>query len=73
MVLGESSLSDVDKLYLAFADRFEKEFVGQGYQCERTIIESLDLGWELLRPFPISELKRINSATIEKYHPDKRK
>ncbi len=73
VVLGESSLSDVDKIYLAFAERFEKEFVGQGYHCERTILESLELGWELLRPFPISELKRISTKIIEKYHPDKKK
>ena len=72
VVLGESSLSDVDKTYLEFANRFEKEFVGQGFHTNRDIIESLDLGWELLRPFPITELKRINKATIEKYHPDKR-
>ncbi|MCF7905751.1 V-type ATP synthase subunit B [Candidatus Gracilibacteria bacterium] len=73
VVLGESSLSDIDKIYLAFADRFEKEFVGQGYGTERTILESLELGWELLRPFPVSELKRLNSKIIEKYHPDQKK
>lgn len=72
VVLGESSLSDIDKLYLQFADRFEKEFVGQGYQTDRTILESLELGWELLRPFPIPELKRINQKTIDAYHPDKK-
>ncbi|PID70475.1 V-type ATP synthase subunit B [bacterium DOLZORAL124_38_8] len=70
VVLGESSLSDVDKLYLAFADAFEKEFVGQGFDVDRTILESLELGWELLRPFPITELKRLNQKTIDKYHPD---
>ena len=70
VVLGESSLSDMDKLYLAFADKFEKEFVGQGFMVERTIIESLELGWELLRPFPITELKRLNKKTIDKFHPD---
>jgi len=73
IVLGESSLSDIDKLYLAFAERFEKEFVGQSFQTNRDIIESLDLGWELLRPFPISELKRINQKTIDKFHPDHKK
>ncbi len=70
VVLGESSLSDIDKLYLAFADTFEKEFVGQGNMTDRTIIESLELGWELLRPFPITELKRLNEKTIKKFHPD---
>jgi V/A-type H+-transporting ATPase subunit B len=73
VVLGESSLSDIDKIYLKFADEFETKFVGQGFDKNREVIESLELGWELLRPFPISELKRISAATIEKYHPDKRK
>ena len=73
VVLGESSLSDIDKLYLAFADAFEKEFVGQSFQTDRTIIESIELGWKLLQPLPISELKRINQATIDKYHPGKKK
>lgn len=73
VVLGESSLSDVDKIYLAFADHFEKEFIGQGYDKERTILESLQLGWKLLQPFPITELKRLNQKTIEKYHPDYQK
>ncbi len=72
VVLGESSLSDIDKIYLKFADEFETKFVGQGFNTERTILESLELGWELLRPFPISELKRISTDTIEKYHPDKK-
>ncbi len=72
VVLGESSLSDIDKTYLAFADTFEKEFIGQGFEKERTILESLELGWELLRPFPISELKRLNQKVIDKYHPDKK-
>lgn len=70
VVLGESSLSDMDKLYLAFADKFEKEFVGQGFDNNRDIIDSLELGWQLLRPFPVSELKRLNQKTIDKFHPD---
>ncbi len=73
VVLGESSLSDIDKLYLQFADKFESDFVGQGFDTDRTILESLELGWELLRPFPITELKRINQKTIDKYHPDHKK
>lgn len=73
VVLGESSLSEVDKLYLKFADKFEREFVGQSFQTDRTIIESLELGWELLRPFPITELKRLNQKTIDQFHPDHRK
>ena len=70
VVLGESSLSDVDKTYLKFADQFEAQFVGQGFESDRTVIESLELGWELLRPFPISELKRLNQKTIDAFHPD---
>jgi V/A-type H+-transporting ATPase subunit B len=73
VVLGESSLSKVDKLYLQFAEEFETKFVGQGFTTDRTIVESLDLGWELLRPFPISELKRLNQKTIDKFHPDHKK
>lgn len=73
VVLGESSLSDVDKLYLVFADEFEKRFIGQGYDTERDIKESLELGWELLRPFPVTELKRIGQKFIDKYHPDHKK
>lgn len=70
VVLGESSLSDVDKLYLAFATDYENQFVGQGFNTDRTIIESLELGWELLRRFPVTELKRLNQKTIDKFHPD---
>jgi len=70
VVLGESSLSDIDKIYLKFADEYEKQFLGQGFHEERDIITSLELGWELLRQFPITELKRINQKTLDKYHPD---
>jgi V/A-type H+-transporting ATPase subunit B len=73
VVLGESSLSDIDKIYLKFADVFEKQFIGQGYETERDIKESLALGWELLRPFPVTELKRIGQKFIDKYHPDHKK
>jgi len=70
VVLGENSLSEIDKLYLAFANTFEKKFIGQGYDQERSIEESLNLGWELLRPFPVFELKRLSAKLIEQYHPD---
>ena len=73
VVLGESSLSDIDKIYLKFADDFENQMVGQGFDSDRTIIESLELGWELLRVFPVSELKRISQKTIDQFHPDHRK
>lgn len=72
VVLGESSLSDLDKIYLKFADRYEQEFLGQGFAEERDIITSLELGWELLTMFPITELKRINKKTLEAFHPELR-
>ena len=70
-ILGEAALTDVDKLYAKFADEFEKRYVSQGYNTDRSIIETLDLGWELLDILPVSELKRIKSEYIKKYHPRK--
>jgi len=67
-VLGESALSDIDKLYLEFATRFEREYISQGFQTNRTIEETIDLGWKLLRILPVTELKRINLKHIEKYY-----
>ena len=72
-ILGEAALTDVDKLYARFSDAFEKQYVSQGYLNERTIEETLDLGWELLAILPESELKRIRVEHIEKYHPAHRK
>lgn len=69
VVLGESALSDTDKLYLKFAERFEKEYVNQGFDTNRTIYETLDLAWQLLTILPKSELTRINDKYIEKYYP----
>ncbi len=68
-ILGEAALSDIDKLYAKFADEFEKNYVSQGYQKGRTIEETLDLGWELLRILPRSELKRIGREMLDKYYP----
>ena len=51
-----------------FADRFEKEYVSQGYNANRTIEETLDLGWKLLKILPRSELKRIDDAMLDKYY-----
>ena len=68
-ILGEAALTDVDKLYAKFADEFEKQYVSQGYTTNRTIVETLDLGWELLSILPEGELKRIKPEYIEKYHP----
>lgn len=70
-VLGESALSSVDKKYVAFANRFEEEYVNQGFQTNRTIYESLNLAWELLDILPRTELKRIRDNMIDKYLPNK--
>ncbi|MFR1808614.1 MAG: V-type ATP synthase subunit B, partial [Pygmaiobacter massiliensis] len=59
VVLGEAALTEIDKLYAKFADAFEKEYVSQGYETNRSIEETLDLGWKLLSILPRSELKRI--------------
>lgn len=69
VILGEAALSDVDKLYAKFADAFEKEYISQGFDTERTIEETLDLGWKLLSMLPVGELKRIRDEYIEKYLP----
>ncbi|MCD6522536.1 MAG: V-type ATP synthase subunit B [Candidatus Diapherotrites archaeon] len=68
-VIGEEALSPRDKKYLIFADRFEKEFVAQGYEENRSIETTLDIGWKLLADLPEEELKRISEAHIKKYHP----
>lgn len=70
IILGESALSDIDKLYVEFTNRFEKEYVNQGFYTNRTIQESLDLGWELLSILPKSELKRIKNEMIEEFMPE---
>jgi len=70
-ILGEAALSDVDKLYAKFADEFELRYVNQGYEENRSIEETLDLGWQLLSILPESELKRIKPELIEKYLPKK--
>ena len=68
VVLGEAALSDMDKLYAKFADEFEKQYVSQGYNTDRSVEETLDLGWKLLGILPKSELKRIKDTFIEKYY-----
>jgi V/A-type H+-transporting ATPase subunit B len=67
-VLGEAALSDIDILYAKFSDAFEAEYVDQGYTANRTIKETLDLGWKLLRMLPKSELKRVKDEFIAKYY-----
>ncbi len=66
-ILGESALSESDKKFAVFAEEFEKRYVSQGFETDRSITETLDLGWELLRLLPKSELKRIRDEYIEKY------
>ena len=66
-VVGEEALSATDKTYLKFADVFEKRFIAQGTHEDRTIEQTLDLGWEMLAMFPESELKRLKKEFIEKY------
>ncbi len=70
-ILGQSALTDIDKLYAKFADEFEKRYVSQSFELNRTIEETLDLGWQLLGILPKSELKRIKDEYIEKYYPNK--
>ncbi|OJG95265.1 V-type ATP synthase subunit B [Enterococcus thailandicus] len=71
IVLGESALSDVDKIYAKFANRFEEEYINQGFTTNRSIFETLDLGWELLSMLPRTELKRIKEELLEEYLPEK--
>ena len=68
-ILGESALSDTDKKLAKFAEAFELEYVSQGFTANRTIEETLDLGWKLLKMLPKNELKRIRDEFIEKYMP----
>ncbi|MGI6002287.1 MAG: V-type ATP synthase subunit B [Lachnospiraceae bacterium] len=68
MILGEAALSDMDKLYAKFADEFEKRYVSQGYYTDRSIEETLAIGWDLLRILPRSELKRIKDEYLDKYY-----
>lgn len=69
-VLGDSALSELDQQYAQFSERFEQEYLKQGFYTNRSIIETLDLGWKLLADLPRGELKRISPALIEKYLPE---
>ena len=68
VILGEAALTDIDLLYAKFAEEFEKKYVSQGYQADRDIEETLNIGWELLRILPRSELKRINDKFLDQYY-----
>ncbi|WP_107995827.1 V-type ATP synthase subunit B [Trichococcus paludicola] len=69
VILGESALSKTDKLYVQFTKRFEEEYINQGFYTNRTIEETLALGWELLSILPVTELKRIKSDMIDEFMP----
>lgn len=71
VILGEAALTDTDKLYAKFAEEFENRYVSQGYETDRSIEETLDLGWELLRILPRSELKRIDDKYLDLYYEKK--
>jgi V/A-type H+-transporting ATPase subunit B len=72
IIVGEESLSEVDRRYLRFADAFERRFLSQGFYENRSIEETLDIGWEVLSILPESELTNIKDIYIEKYHPRRR-
>ncbi|MBQ4186461.1 MAG: V-type ATP synthase subunit B [Firmicutes bacterium] len=68
VILGEAALTEIDLIYAKFADEFESRYISQGYRTDRTIEETLNLGWELLRILPRSELKRISDAMLDTYY-----
>lgn len=67
-ILGEAALTEIDKKYAHFADEFEKKYVSQGFNTNRSINETLDIGWELLRLLPRNELKRIKDKFLDIYY-----
>jgi V/A-type H+-transporting ATPase subunit B len=71
VILGEAALSEMDRLYLRFARDFEARYISQGEQENRTIEQTLDLGWELLAIFPRGELKRVRDEYLDRYHRQK--
>ena len=68
VILGEAALSETDRIYAKFADEFEKKYVSQGYQSDRSIEETMDIGWELLNILPRAELKRIDDKYLSLIH-----
>lgn len=66
-ILGESALSETDRAFARFSDAFDEEYVNQGFYTNRTIEETLDLGWKLLKLLPREELKRIKDDILDKY------
>ncbi len=68
VILGEAALTETDRQYAKFADAFEREYVSQGYRTDRSIEETLNLGWKLLRMLPRTELKRIKDEYLDRYY-----
>jgi len=68
-IIGEEDLSSTDKKYMAFGRAFEAKFLNQGFDESRNIVESLNLGWQLLSVLPLTELDRLSPENIEKYFP----
>ena len=73
VILGEAALTDLDKVYFRFAEDFEAKYISQGEYENRTIEETLDLGWKLLSVFPREELKRVRDEFLDKYYIDPEK
>ena len=71
IILGEAALTDLDKLYLKFVDNFEDKFVRQSESEDRSVAQTLDVGWELLRSLPRIELKRVRQEYLDKYYSTK--
>ncbi len=69
LILGEAALSETDKMFIKFAEGYENDFVRQGENENRSIAETLDIGWRLLTLIPKTELKRVKDEEIEKYLP----
>ena len=67
-ILGEAALTEIDLLYAKFADAFEKEYVSQGYNADRSIEETLEIGWKLLSMLPRAELKRLDDKFLDLYY-----
>jgi len=67
-IIGEDDLSDIDRLYLEFGQELESKFIAQGKNENRSITETLDLGWHILSILPAAELDRMKTELIEKYY-----
>ncbi|HCR41361.1 MAG TPA: V-type ATP synthase subunit B, partial [Lachnospiraceae bacterium] len=68
-VIGEDELSPIDKKYIQFGNAMEEEFISQGSAEDRSILQTLDLGWKLLSILPKGELDRVDTKILDKYYP----